>query len=67
LAQVIGVRVPFHLIAVEKAEPYRAGVWRITEATLAEARAENEAAIKRLIQYRKSGEWPTKFEEIRLL
>ncbi len=60
-------RVPVHLIAVEKKEPFRCGVWRVSEETLAQAQRENEAAIRRLLACRESGEWPTGFEDIRVL
>ncbi|HRU20182.1 MAG TPA: PD-(D/E)XK nuclease-like domain-containing protein [Kiritimatiellia bacterium] len=60
-------RVPVHLIAVEKKEPYRCGVWRVSDETLAQAQRENEAAIRRLLACRESGDWPTGFEEIRVL
>ena len=60
-------RVPVHLIAVEKKEPYRCGVWKVSEETLNQAQRENEAAIRRLLACRESGEWPTGFEEIRVL
>jgi len=59
--------VPVHLIAVEKKEPFRCGVWKVSEETLAQAQRENEAAIRRLLACRESGEWPTGFEEIRVL
>ena len=59
--------VPVYLIAVEKKEPFRCGVWRVSEETLAQAQRENEAAIRRLLACRESGEWPTGFEEIRVL
>lgn len=62
-----GAPVPVHLIAVEKKEPFRCGVWRVSEETLAQAQRENEAAIRRLLACRESGEWPTGFEEIRVL
>ena len=59
--------VPVHLIAVEKKEPFRCGVWRVSDETLAQAQRENEAAIRRWLACRESGEWPTGFEEIRVL
>ena len=62
-----GAPVPVHLIAVEKKEPFRCGVWRVSDETLAQAQRENEAAIRRLLACRESGEWPTGFEEIRVL
>ncbi|HUW33763.1 MAG TPA: PD-(D/E)XK nuclease-like domain-containing protein [Planctomycetota bacterium] len=67
LAQVSGQRLPVFIISVEKKEPYRAAVWRLSEDTLAAARQENEAAIKRLIECRKTDTWPTGFEAIRVL
>ncbi len=62
-----GAPVPVHLIAVEKKEPFRCGVWRVSDETLAQAQRENEAAIRRWLACRESGEWPTGFEEIRVL
>ena len=60
-------RVPVYLIAVEKKEPFRCGVWKVSEETLSQAQRENEAAIRRLLACRENGEWPTGFEEIRVL
>ena len=68
LAQVIGGQmVPVHLIAVEKKEPFRCGVWRVSDDTLAIAQRENEAAIRRLLVCRQEDQWPTGYEEIRVL
>lgn len=67
LAAVIGEYVPVYLIAVEKIEPYRCGVWRISDDTLAIAQRENESAIQRMLTCRQLDEWPTGYEEIRLL
>jgi len=68
LAQVIGGQmVPVHLIAVEKKEPFRCGVWRVSDDTLAIAQRENEAAIRRLLVCRQKDQWPTGYEEIRVL
>jgi len=67
LAEVIGQYVPVHLIAIEKAEPFRCGVWRIGDDTLAIARRENEAAITRLRAATEIDHFPTGYEEIRLL
>lgn len=67
LAQVLGgTLVPVYLIAVEKKEPYRCGVWRMCPDVLAQAQKENEAAIGRLKACRKKGLWPTGYEEIRV-
>ena len=68
LAQALGgALVPVHLIAVEKKEPFRCGVWRVGDDTLAQAQRENEAAIRRLSVCRERDEWPTGYEEIRVL
>ncbi|NQU19766.1 MAG: PD-(D/E)XK nuclease-like domain-containing protein [Candidatus Nealsonbacteria bacterium] len=67
LAQAVGQDVPVHIVAVEKKEPFRCGVWRVSDDTLAIARQENEAAIERLKIARQADRWPTGYEEIRLL
>jgi hypothetical protein len=68
LAQVLGgALVPVHLVAVEKKQPFRCGVWRVGDDTLAQAQRENEAAIRRLLACRENDDWPTGFEEIRVL
>jgi hypothetical protein len=68
LAQVHdGLVVPVHIVAVEKKEPYRCGVWELGENTLAIAQQENEAAIDRLRLCRKQDVWPTGYEDIRTL
>ena len=61
-----GERMAVHIIAVEKKEPFRAGVWRVGDDVLGQARKENEAAIERLKHCRKADTWPTGYEEIRL-
>jgi hypothetical protein len=67
LAEVIEQHVPVHIVAIEKKEPFRCGVWRVSDDSLAIARGENEAAIRRLISCRENGHWPTGYEDIRLL
>lgn len=57
--------LPVHLIAVEKKEPFRCGVWRLGEDVLAVAQKENEEAVKRLRQCRESAYWPTGYEDPR--
>jgi len=54
------------LMAVEKKEPFRCGVWRMSEEVLAVARRENEAAIKKLKHCQKTDTWPTGYEEVRV-
>ncbi len=67
LAEGIGELVPVYLVAVEKAEPFRCGVWRISDNTLAMARQENEAAIRRLRRAWEIDAFPTGYEEARVL
>ncbi len=68
LAQVLdGLMAPVHLVVVEKREPLRCGVWRISDETLLRAQRENEAAIRRLLSCRQNDHWPTGYEEPRLL
>lgn len=59
--------VPVHFVAVEKAEPLRCGVWRVADAALDEAERQNEAAIARLLECRRTDVWPGGYEDVRLL
>lgn len=62
-----GTMAPVHIIAIEKKEPYRCGVWRLSEASLKQAQLENAAAICRLHNCQRQGAWPTGYEEVRVL
>ncbi len=62
-----GLQAPVHLIAVEKKEPFRCGVWRVGDDALAMAQSGNEAAIARMRWCRRRDHWPTGYERIRLL
>ncbi len=66
LKAVSGESFPVHLIAVEKCEPFRCGVWRMGEDVLAIAQKENEEAIARLRRCREQDRWPTLYEDIRV-
>ncbi len=66
LACVSGLVVPVHLIAVEKREPFRCGVWRMSEEVLGIAQKENEEAIERLKACRERDHYPTGYEDIRV-
>lgn len=66
LMQVIGIPTPVFMIAVEKKEPYRAGVWKIMNDILAQAQKENEMAIERLKRCVATDTWPTGYEDIRV-
>jgi len=64
-ATLTGERLPVYMIAVEKREPLRTGVWRMSEEVLGLAQKENEEAIARLIACREKDEWLTGYEDIR--
>ncbi len=64
-AALTGERLPVYMIAVEKREPLRTGVWRMSEEVLGLAQKENEEAIARLIACRGKDEWLTGYEDIR--
>jgi hypothetical protein len=66
VALATGEQVPVYLIAVEKREPYRCGVWRIDPNVLAVAEQDNEAALERLVRCRQLDHWPTGYEELRV-
>jgi len=66
VARAAGEVFPVHIIAVEKKEPYRCGVWRLAEQTLDVAERENEAAVGRLKACESAGAWPTGYEEARV-
>lgn len=66
LADIVGVALPVHLIAVEKREPFRCGVWQLSARVLDSAEAENDRAMRELARCRETGIWPTRFESIRL-
>jgi hypothetical protein len=67
LATVSGVTVPVHIIAVEKREPFRVGVWRLSDQVLAAATRDNLAAVERLKWCRREERWPTGYEAVRIL
>jgi hypothetical protein len=66
LALETGDVLSVYLIAVEKREPYRCGVWRIDPSVLAVAERDNEAALERLVRCRQLDHWPTGYEELRV-
>lgn len=67
LCHAIGEYVPMHIIAVEKKEPFRCGVWRIGENAFATARKDNERALAELQHCIANDVWPTGYEEVRTL
>ncbi len=66
LTCVSGVVVPVHLIAVEKREPFRCGVWQMGEDVLGITQKENEEGIERLKACRERDHYPTGYEDIRV-
>lgn len=66
VAETSGFVLPVHLIAAEKREPYRCGVWQLSPRVLDAAQQENEQAMRELTQCRQTGTWPTRFESLRL-
>ena len=61
------VEADCYLIAVEKREPMRCGVWKLTDGILQSCAAENERAIAELHKCRRENSWPTRTEELRIL
>jgi len=66
LRQVISLPMPVYLIAIEKKEPFRCGVWQVHEDVLNQAERENAAAIERLKLCMEADTWPTGYAELRL-
>ena len=64
-AALTGERLPVYMVAVEKREPLRTGVWRMSEEVLGLAQKENEESIARLIACREKDEWLSGYEDIR--
>ena len=67
LGQVTGnlAEIPVHIIAVEKQEPYRCGVWRLAPDLLRHAQKENEQAMERLKRCQATDTWPSGYESVR--
>ena len=55
------------LVAVEKREPLRCGVWKLTDGLLESCARENERAIAELRKCRRENVWPTRTEDLRIL
>lgn len=60
-----GVAVPAYLIAVEKRDPFRCGVWLVEPGVLDQAQEENERALNHLLACRREDYWPTGYETLR--
>ncbi len=66
LARVYDEELPVYMVAVEKKEPHRCGVWRVGEDVLAQAQKENEEAIAALKKCQEKDTWRTGYEDIRV-
>lgn len=65
--QKTGVNVPAYLIAVEKRDPNRVGVFRLSDELLFAKETDNQSAISDLIVSRRENVWPTNYEELRVI
>lgn len=55
------------LVAIEKIEPFRCGVWKLTDGILESCALQNERAIAELRECRMTNAWPTRTEGLRIL
>ncbi len=67
VAVASGHVLPVHIVAVEKREPFRCGVWQVAPQVLDQAQRENEEAMTDLRRCRETGAWFTRFESLRLV
>ena len=61
-----GVAPDTYIIGIEKREPYRCGVWKLTDGLLDQSAATNQMAMSLLKECRRRNEWPTGYEELRV-
>jgi len=54
------------MIAVEKKEPHRTCVWKISQDVLDAARGENEISMDLFLYCRNENKWPTGYETLRV-
>lgn len=66
MAKAIHSPLPVHMIAVEKKEPFRCGVWLMDEQVLNYCQRENETAMERLKSCLAALSFPTGYEERRV-
>lgn len=67
VAALSGEVLPVHIVAVEKREPFRCGVWQVAPPVLDEASRQNEEAMHELRRCRSSGAWFTRFETLHVI
>ena len=65
VSETTGQTLPVYLIAIEKREPFRCGVWLIGQDVLGAAERENRESIKRLRDCMANDRWPTGYESLR--
>ena len=65
VAESTGITLPIHIVAVEKREPFRCGVWVICPKALDAAQRDNEKAMAELSECEQRDHWPTGFESLR--
>ncbi len=56
-----------YFVAVEKREPFRCGVWKLTDGRLESCAVQNERAIAELRECRTANNWPTRTEDLRVM
>ena len=62
-----GITVPVYIIAVEKCEPYAAGVWMLAPSALDDAECVNHAALTRFKNCVVENVWPSGYETVRII
>ena len=62
-----GTYCDVYIVAIEKREPYRCGVWKLTDELLDQSAAANYTAMSVLKECRCRNEWPTGYEDERVL
>lgn len=62
-----GDRPKCWIIAAEVNEPYRVGVYQISDGTLGEAAKQNESFIPKYLESKRTGVYPTNYESLRVI
>lgn len=67
IAAVTGNKVDVHIIATEKSEPHRTGVWKLAPYLLDEAEQIVFAALRRYKNCKENNMWPSGYETVRII
>jgi len=67
LNEAYSVKADVHIVAVEKEAPHRVGVWKIADELLDYCERENAEAIEKLKECIDTKNWPSYFEDKRIL